>query len=92
MGVFLGSYAVDLGMVGEDGKTAFVHIKYSADGGNTFSTAENATYIGFLSDHTQADSNTPSDYTWSLFKQDLTDYATKEYVDSLMTVDTTLGV
>lgn len=54
------------------GESSYTHLAYStsSDGSQNFSTSwfENATYIGFRIDQTQADSTTYSDYTWSLFK------------------------
>ncbi len=56
--------------VGEDGKTSYLHIKYSDDGvtftGNDGEDPGN--YIGQYTDFTQADSKMFSDYTWSLIK------------------------
>ena len=56
---------------GIDGKTYYLHIKYSNDGGVTF-TANNGEspgdYIGVLTDLSPNDSLTPSDYTWSKIK------------------------
>lgn len=61
------------GYNGEDGKTYYLHIKYSDDGGKTF-TANNGEdtgdYIGVLIDLNANDSNTPSDYKWSKIKGD----------------------
>lgn len=56
---------------GSDGKTYYLHIKYSNDGGKTF-TANNGetpgTYIGVYTDTTQNDSTSVSKYTWSKIK------------------------
>ena len=55
------------GPKGEDGKTSYFHIKYSDDGGMTFTdnAGEKAgAYIGTYTDHIKADSNIVSDYTW----------------------------
>lgn len=61
------------GYNGEDGKTYYLHIKYSDDGGKTF-TANNGEdtgeYIGVLTDLNANDSNKPSDYKWSKIKGD----------------------
>lgn len=58
---------------GADGQTSYLHIKYSDDGGQTF-TANNGeivgTWIGMYVDFTQADSNNPADYTWNKVKGD----------------------
>lgn len=55
------------GPKGEDGKTSYFHVKYSDDGGMTFTdnAGEKAgAYIGTYTDHIKADSNIMSDYTW----------------------------
>lgn len=56
------------GKNGADGKTSYLHIKYSNDGGKTF-TANNGetsgSWIGQYTDFSLADSNTLSAYTWS---------------------------
>lgn len=59
------------GKNGADGRTSYLHIKYSNDGGNTFTSnsGEDAgDYIGQYVDFTQADSNNPRDYKWALVK------------------------
>ena len=57
------------GTNGENGQTSYLHIAYanSADGQTDFSTtvSSNKSYIGQYVDFTQADSQTPSDYSWS---------------------------
>ena len=59
------------GTNGDNGLTYYLHIKYSNDGGNTF-TSNNGetpgTYIGVYTDTTQADSTSVSKYTWSKIK------------------------
>lgn len=58
---------------GEDGRTSYVHIKYSNDGGNTFTSnngEDPGDYIGTYTDFTQADSNNVNDYTWAKVKGD----------------------
>lgn len=55
------------GPKGEDGKTSYFHVKYSDDGGMTFTdnAGEKAgSYIGTYTDHIEKDSNIVSDYTW----------------------------
>ena len=56
---------------GEDGQTYYLHIKYSNDGGSTF-TSNNGetpgTYIGVYTDTTQNDSTSVSKYTWRKIK------------------------
>ena len=59
------------GEPGTDGKTSYLHIKYSNDGGLTFTGnggEDGGDYIGQYVDFTEADSKKPSDYTWSLTK------------------------
>lgn len=59
------------GYNGIDGKTYYLHIKYSNDGGNTFTgnNGEDAgDYIGQYVDTESADSSTPSDYKWAKIK------------------------
>ena len=61
------------GVNGEDGRTSYLHIKYSNDGGSTFTenNGENVgTWIGTYVDFTQADSNSTSSYTWKKFVGD----------------------
>lgn len=57
--------------IGVDGKTYYLHIKYSNDGGKTFTGnngEDTGKYIGVFTDLNQNDSNKPSDYKWSLIK------------------------
>lgn len=59
--------------VGTDGKTSYLHIKYSDDGGKTFTANSGETpgsYIGQYTDFTQADSTSVSKYTWSKIQGD----------------------
>ncbi|WP_259293280.1 collagen-like protein [Lactococcus cremoris] len=59
------------GPKGADGKTQYTHIAYanSADGVTNFSTSDsNRAYIGMYVDFNINDSNTPSDYSWTLVK------------------------
>ncbi|MFT8412288.1 MAG: phage tail spike protein [Schleiferilactobacillus perolens] len=60
------------GPTGLDGKTSYLHIAWadSADGKTNFSTNEGGerAYIGTYSDFTEADSTSPTDYTWQLNK------------------------
>lgn len=57
--------------VGTDGKTSYLHIKYSDDGGKTF-TSNNGetvgTYIGTYTDFNSTDSTYTSSYTWAKIK------------------------
>lgn len=59
------------GTPGADGKTPYFHVKYSNDGGKTFTdnNGEKAgSYIGTYTDHIEKDSNIVSDYTWAKIK------------------------
>lgn len=56
------------GTNGANGQTSYLHIKYSNDGGATFTanSGEDAgAWIGQRVDFTLADSSNPADYTWS---------------------------
>lgn len=59
------------GTNGEDGKTSYLHIKYSNDGGVTF-TGNNGedpgAWIGVYVDFNINDSDDPSDYKWTKIK------------------------
>lgn len=69
------------GPKGDDGKTPYLHIAYatSIDGSTGFSTSvsEGKTHIGQYTDYTQADSETPSKYAWSVIKGDKGDTGAK---------------
>lgn len=57
--------------VGTDGKTTYLHIKYSNDGGKTFTANNGETvgdYIGFCTDFSATDPTSVSSYTWSKIK------------------------
>ncbi|VTT17756.1 phage tail spike protein [Streptococcus dysgalactiae] len=59
------------GKNGIDGRTQYTHIAYSnsADGSKDFSlSASDRSYIGMYVDFNATDSNTPSDYNWTLVK------------------------
>ena len=59
------------GTPGADGKTPYLHLKYSDDGGMTFTADSGETpgaYIGTYTDFTEADSTSVSDYTWAKIK------------------------
>lgn len=61
------------GAKGADGKTAYFHVKYSNDGGNTFTSNSGedvGTYIGTCTDYNSADPTTVSSYTWARIKGD----------------------
>ena len=57
---------------GTAGASGYVHVAWatSADGTQGFSThdSEGKTYIGVYTDNTEADSQSPADYSWSLIK------------------------
>ena len=57
----------DKGVDGSNGKTSYFHIKYSNDGGSTFTDNNGETtgiYIGTYVDFIATDSTNVSDYTW----------------------------
>lgn len=59
------------GTNGADGKTSYLHIKYSNDGGKTFTSNSGETvgdYIGQCTDFNRADPTTVGAYTWSKIK------------------------
>lgn len=59
------------GKNGADGRTSYLHIKYSNDGGGTFTSngGEDAgDYIGQYVDFNMRDSGNPRDYKWALVK------------------------
>jgi hypothetical protein len=61
------------GTNGANGQTSYLHIKYSDDGGSTFTGNNGETpgaYIGQYVDFTQADSSSVSSYTWTKVKGD----------------------
>lgn len=59
------------GKAGADGKTPYFHVKYSNDGGKTFTSNSGedvGTYIGTCTDYNQADPTTVGSYTWARIK------------------------
>ena len=61
------------GAPGADGKTPYFHVKYSDDGGKTFTSNGGETpgqYIGTYTDYTVSDSTSVSAYTWAKIKGD----------------------
>ena len=59
------------GAPGADGKTPYFHVKYSDDGGETFTSNGGETpgqYIGTYTDYTVSDSTSVSAYTWAKIK------------------------
>lgn len=76
------------GEPGEDGRTTYLHIKYSNDGGLSFTAGngeEPGSYIGQYTDYEQMDSDDPTKYTWAKIKGDSgsagTDAAAGEYFE-----------
>lgn len=71
-----GDNFVDFGNIqGPPGEGTYFHIKYSNDGGNSFTFSGDVQdgetpgdYIGLRVDHVAADSMNPRDYIWSKFK------------------------
>lgn len=65
-GIIRGAYEVTVSDL-EDGKTQYLHIKYSNDGGKTF-TGNNGEdpgkWMGYYVDFTQVDSDNPNMYSW----------------------------
>lgn len=56
---------------GDDGKTAYFHVKYSNDGGKTFtgnSGEDVGDWLGSYTDNTEADSTSVGSYTWVKIK------------------------
>ena len=70
--VWTGTQFENVGQIkGDDGESAHLHIKYSNDGGQTFTGnngEDTGLYIGVYSDFNAIDSNDVNDYTWSLIK------------------------
>ena len=68
------------GEAGKDGKTSYFHVKYSNDGGKTFtgnSGEDTGTYMGSYTDYTEADSTDVKKYTWVKVKGDKGDTGQK---------------
>ena len=86
---FMGTNGIP-GTNGTNGKTYYLHIKYSDDGGKTLTANNGETsgkYIGVYTDTTEADSTNVSSYTWSLLKgadgkDGQTTYTWIKYADS----------
>ena len=61
------------GTDGKDGKTSYFHVKYSNDGGKTFtgnSGEDTGIYMGSYTDYTEADSTDVKKYNWVKVKGD----------------------
>ena len=59
------------GVNGEDGRTSYLHIKYSDNGGMSFTDNNGETpgaWMGQYHDFAETDSSNPADYTWSLIR------------------------
>lgn len=72
------------GTNGLNGQTSYLHIKYSNDGGKTFTTNSGedvGDWIGQYVDFTQADSNDVNKYQWSKLKGDKGDAGTLNYIE-----------
>ena len=68
------------GADGKDGKTSYFHVKYSNDGGKTFtgsSGEDTGIYMGSYTDYTEGDSTDVSKYTWVKVKGDKGDTGQK---------------
>lgn len=77
------------GPPGLDGQTPYVHIKYSNDGGQTFSPNNGETpgdWIGLYWDYVAEDSSNPATYTWKKWKGE--DGFGYEYIFKLTATDT----
>ena len=70
--VWTGTQFENVGQIkGDDGESAHLHIKYSNDGGQTFTGnngEDTGLYIGVYSDFNAVDSSDVNDYKWSLIK------------------------
>lgn len=83
------------GTNGSNGQTTYLHIKYSNDGGKTF-TSNNGEdvgiYIGTYTDFNINDSSSVSSYTWNKVKGQGIDCVTEEYaINSDKTNAPTIG-
>lgn len=59
------------GAAGANGQTSYVHVKWSNDGGATFTTNQGedpGAYIGVVTDFNAADPTNPAAYTWALVR------------------------
>lgn len=68
------------GAAGKDGKTSYFHVKYSNDGGKTFTSnsgEDTGIYMGSYTDYTETDSTDVSKYTWVKVKGDKGDTGQK---------------
>lgn len=68
------------GAAGKDGKTSYFHVKYSNDGGKTFtgnSGEDTGIYMGSYTDYTEVDSTDVKKYNWVKVKGDKGDTGQK---------------
>ena len=68
------------GAAGKDGKTSYFHVKYSNDGGKTFTSnsgEDTGIYMGSYTDHIEADSTDVKKYNWVKVKGDKGDTGQK---------------
>jgi phage minor structural protein len=68
------------GETGDNGKTSYLHIKYSDDGGSTFTANNGETvgaWIGTYVDFNSSDSSSVSSYTWNKVKGETGDKGEK---------------
>lgn len=68
------------GAAGKDGKTSYFHVKYSNDGGKTFtgnSGEDTGIYMGSYTDYTETDSTDVKKYNWVKVKGDKGDTGQK---------------
>lgn len=68
------------GAAGKDGKTSYFHVKYSNDGGKTFTSnsgEDTGIYMGSYTDYTETDSTDVKKYNWVKVKGDKGDTGQK---------------
>ena len=68
------------GQTGKDGKTSYFHVKYSNDGGKTFTSnsgEDTGIYMGSYTDYTETDSTDVKKYNWVKVKGDKGDTGQK---------------
>lgn len=80
------------GEPGPNGKTQYWHIKYSDDGGESFTDKGGETlgaWIGTYVDFNETDSDNPQDYTWKKFTEDV-DEELEEIRNSILSQQTNI--
>lgn len=73
------------GKPGDNGKTPYFHVKYSNDGGKTFTSNNGETagdYIGTCTDYNEADPTTVGSYSWALIKGNKGDAGRTYFIES----------